>query len=170
MTAVGIDPGSTESGIVRVRFGFGNPVEIDHASWEKNELVLQRIVELATDIVCIEHVRGYGRKGMSNEIRDTTVWVGRFCQKAVDLSFGVAPDWKCQVELYFRTDIVRGFAGHGASETATKEALKDKYGPWRKKGEPLYPLRGNEGHCWPAFAVAAHHWELTCTMAMEECS
>lgn len=149
MIITAIDPGTTESGIVRWRYN-ERPVLAEKA---KNEWVKEVISQYALTgrVFIIEEINPYT---MGKTTRDTILWSGRF-QEAVESRGGKV--------VYLSRNQVRsalcGSAGSKINDSVIKQALVDRFAygqPNFGKGDKKNPgfFYGFKKDIWQAFALA----------------
>ena len=150
---LGIDPGTTESGICLIEAkGFNQP-NIVSAEKKQNHLVKGEISYLHTQCdrlhVVIEGMANQSRAFGQSSI-ETCYFIGRLlehCDKPDPIS----------VTLYKRHEYGRFFVNSGLLKDATlRAALETIWGPSAKKTDPLYALRGASDKR-SAFALAKYH-------------
>jgi len=140
---VGIDPGTTDSGIVEIGDGV-----IFRASVMPNENILHYLGSLKDSEVVIEMVASYGM-AVGKETFETVFWIGRF--------YEIAQPRNTAVRL-LRRDIKLHLCGTARAKDANvRQAILDRFGGKAaavgKKATPG-PLYGVKSHCWQALAVA----------------
>ena len=147
---IGIDPGTTESGIVVI----DNDYTVVSAEKELNENIAwkwldnESIIRDQVDTVVIEAIQSYGM-AVGASVFTTCFWIGRFWQKALE--------GNVDVFLYSRPKIFRGVVGQSkGGDAAMRQALLTRFGG-DKKGEPLNILKGGGSDKRSAFAAAVYH-------------
>jgi len=143
---MGIDPGTTHSGVVVVyvpEIGTGCPVL---AGSVENKDVLG-LIDGHTGPIAIERVMSYGMP-IGIETIETIEWIGRFLQAA-------GPE---RTRLIPRKEVGKHVCNDGrAKDPHIRQSLIDRYGGKAeaigtvKKQGPLYRVKS---HAWPALAVA----------------
>lgn len=143
MTVLGVDPGTTESGICLV----GGNYDI-HESHKMPSLdVVQFIRNAMPSVVVCESIQAYGM-AVGREVFETCYWIGEYRQACR----------QCGVPfvLYPRPEYARAIAGvQKVTDSVLRQALLLRFGG-DKKGEPLFKLKGSTDQR-SAFAVAAYH-------------
>lgn len=150
---LGIDPGTTESGICLIEAKDFNQPNIVSAEKKQNHLVKGEISYLHTQCdrlhVVIEGMENQSRAFGQSSI-ETCYFIGRLlehCDKPDPIS----------VTLYKRHEYGRFFVNGGVLNDATlRAALETVWGPSAKKADPLYALRGASDKR-SAFALAKYH-------------
>lgn len=150
---LGIDPGTTESGICLIEAKDFRQPNILTAEKMQNHLVKGEISYLQTQCdrlyVVIEGMANQSRAFGGSSI-ETCYFIGRLlehCDKPEPIS----------VTLYKRHEYGRFFVNSGVLNDATLRAsLETIWGPSAKKNDPLYALRGASDKR-SAFALAKYH-------------
>jgi hypothetical protein len=146
----GIDPGPTETAWVKATT---DRKILDHG-FQPNDEVLGLLTVAFTDwsfgpmpkpIVVCEMVESFGMT-VGKTIFETVLWIGRFEQKAFDLSLPFHRLFRRQVKMHL-------CGNNGAKDANIRQALIDKLGDKGTAAEPG-PTRGISGHVWAALAVA----------------
>lgn len=145
MNVLAIDPGTTESAVVRWR---SEEKLILHAGIEPNELILSQLSQsghvLSPDVAAIEMVACYGM-AVGKEVFETCVWIGRFYEH-----MNPSP------RLIYRRDVkMHHCQSARAKDANVRQALIDKYGPPGTKKNPGATY-GLKSHLWQAFAIATY--------------
>lgn len=148
---LGIDPGTTESGICLIEAkGFDRPniVRADKiGNSDVKELIWQERKRIE---VVIEGMANQSRAFGHSSI-ETCYYIGRL----LEFCFGFTES--VPVTLYKRHEYGRFFVNSGLLKDATlRAALETIWGPSAKKNDPLYPLRGASDKR-SAFALAKYH-------------
>ena len=149
MTIIGIDPGSTHSGICLIETGDHNKPNIILADKIANETLYYYLrYERAKDsVVAIEDFISYGIGGKSSSA--TSENIGQIIMVAAYERFTLVK--------YTRREYGQWITAGGKLSDATLRAgLESIYGPSAKKGDALYALRGATDKR-SAFAVAKYH-------------
>ena len=151
MMIIGIDPGSSESGICMVtNLGDISKPNIMRADKVANADLMQ-ILEtdwLTSSNIAIEGFACQGRPVGDSSIQ-TMYFIGRILQKAEDRGILIA--------VYKRREYGQWITAGGKLNDATLRAgLESIYGPSAKKCDPLYTLRGATDKR-SAFAIAKYH-------------
>lgn len=155
-TIIAIDPGTTESAV---------------AVWDGKHVVMAEVVQndalremLISDFDfgikgngCALVVEWMNCQGMAvgQETFHTLRWIGRF-QEVWEARTGLP------VVFITRQDVKLHHCGNARAKDANlKMALTDKYGaPGTQKNQGVtFPLRGDGGHKWQAFALATAYTE-----------
>ena len=158
MKLLAIDPGSTESAFVV----FDGDTERKFLEFAKipNEALVSRIRQWkdsgnGPDTCAVEQIRGYGMTA-GNELFDTCMWSGRFCE-----AFGAD-----NVHWLPRKTVITQICGSPkANDSDLRAALIDRFGPptfpsGMKKPKTLPgPTNGFARDTWAALAVAACFWD-----------
>ncbi len=158
MTIIGIDPGPTQSGVVKYS---PDTQEILGAIVEENLEVLLWLERSEKDgtVLLIEKMESRGMP-VSQGTLDTNIWVGRFQQiwlkRVTEL-----------VKLYTRSDVKLALCGSKRAKSSNiRQAIIDVFGgkdkAIGKKKTPgkLYCIRGKEKeHCWSALALCLTYLE-----------
>jgi len=155
MTIIGIDPGSTHSGVCII-----GPGKIKHPNILSADKIanadlmhMLRAIWVDTSEIAIEGFSCQGRPVGDSSIQ-TMYFIGRLLQKAEDRAISIA--------VYKRREYGQWITAGGKLNDATLRAgLESIYGPSSKKGDPLYPVRGATDKR-SAFAVAKYH-EFICS-------
>jgi len=162
---LGIDPGSEKSGYVLLSIekitNYINftIIEKDHLDNTNilNLLVGKKIIyqymrEKSKLDVAIETIESRGMNIGQSTI-DTSIWAGRFYQKAEDLNYN-------NYELITRRNIKLNICEDSRAKPKNiRQALKDRFGDYGTKKNPgkLYNLKGapkgSSDHIWSALAV-----------------
>lgn len=153
---LGIDPGTTESGICLIKAkGFDEP-NILNSDKLKNQSLKSEIESLIrhTEVnlqVVIEGMANQSRAFGQSSI-ETCYLIGRlmeFCDER-----------DIPVTLYKRHEYGRFFVNSGVlNDASLRAALETVWGPSAKKSDPLYPLRGASDKR-SAFALCKYHEHL----------
>lgn len=148
MIVLGIDPGPTQSGVVRLVDG-----EVQDAATMPNAEVRQEIARIGVrnlHLVAIEQVRSYGM-AVGAEVFDTCVETGRFVECAT-----ASAD---KVVLIPRMDVKMHLCNSPRAKDANiRQALLDRLGAQGTKKAPG-PTYGVSGHAWAALAIAVTAWD-----------
>lgn len=150
---LGIDPGTTESGICLIEeIDFDRPNIVSAEKVDNNRI--KRIID-ETRLKCdrldvvIEGMANQSRAFGGSSI-ETCYFIGRLlehCDRPNPIP----------VTLYKRHEYGRFFVNNGLLKDATlRAALETIWGPSAKKNDPLYPLRGASDKR-SAFALAKYH-------------
>lgn len=151
---LGIDPGTTESGICLIEAkGFNQPNIFTAQKVENGQ-----IKKIISDTFSLCHRVEVVIEGMACQSRafgdssiQTCYFIGRlmeWCDKSVN---------PISVTLYKRHEYGRFFVNSGLLKDATlRAALETIWGPSAKKNDPLYALRGASDKR-SAFALAKYH-------------
>ena len=150
---LGIDPGTTESGICLIEEKDFRQPNILTAEKMQNHLVKGELSYLRTQCdrlhVVIEGMANQSR-AFGNSSIETCYFIGRLlehCDKPELIS----------VTLYKRHEYGRFFVNSGVRNDASlRAALETIWGPSAKKNDPLYALRGASDKR-SAFALAKYH-------------
>lgn len=140
-----IDPGTTESGWVRLDDG----KVIDSGVTDNGDMLAKLERGFCSDTtwmrpskVAIEMIASYGMP-VGREVFETCVWIGRFIEA-----------WGNQHRLIYRKDVKMHLCGSPrAKDSNIRQALIDKLGPQGNKANPG-PTYGVKSHAWAALAVA----------------
>jgi hypothetical protein len=137
---LGIDPGTTHSGVVLF-----NGAPISSAVLDNHDVLA--VIRDHKGLVAIERVVSYGMP-VGFETIQTVEWIGRFWQQA-------GPE---RVRLIPRKDVCKHVCNDGrAKDPHIRQALIDRWGGKAeaigtiKKPGPLYAVKS---HAWQALAVA----------------
>lgn len=152
MRYIGIDPGSSQSGIVEVEYS--NKVfklveklilENEEAcTWLKNKLIDLNTQCISVE-VSLEFVQSYG---IANALLyQTACWSGEFRR--------VCKDNNVTIYFHARPKIASYITGSKWKDALVRQALIERIGG-TKKGEPLYKVTS---HMLPALAAAVYHAE-----------
>ena len=145
MSILALDPGTTETGFVRLDDGL-----VTHAGVERNGIVLASLAMACDDVLAIEMIASYGMS-VGREVFETCVWIGRFQQAWRD------PE---AVRLVFRKDVKMLLCGSlRAKDPNIRQALIDLIGPQGTKKKPG-PTYGVHSHAWAALGVAVTQMRL----------
>lgn len=139
MKALGIDPGTTESGFVVY-----DGERVLQAGVMPNEDLLRIVADDRSDMLAIERIVSYGTV-VGDETFQTVHWAGRFQQA-----------WACpeEVRLIRRLDVKKALGLRGsAKDKDVSAALLEKVGPKGTKASPG-PTYGVSSHAWAALGVA----------------
>ena len=150
MTIIGIDPGSTHSGVCIIGPGKIKHPNILRADKVANDDLMHmlRAVWVDTSEIAIEGFACQGRPVGDSSIQ-TMYFIGRLLQKADDRGISIT--------VYKRREYGQWITAGGKLNDATLRAgLESIYGSSAKKGDPLYSLRGATDKR-SAFAVAKYH-------------
>jgi len=159
MTIIGIDPGSTHSGVCII-----GPGKIKHPNILSADKIanadlmhMLRAIWVDTSEIAIEGFACQGRPVGDSSIQ-TMYFIGRLLQKAEDRDISIT--------VYKRREYGQWITAGGKLNDATLRAgLESIYGPSAKKTDPLYPLRGATDKR-SAFAVAKYHEFLASRVAV----
>lgn len=148
MTLYGLDPGTTQSAIVRVTTmaPIGGRI---HAN--PDLLTRLRNGSGRTDpILVIEQIEGMGM-AVGREVFETVCWSGRFCEAWEAHGWPVVWLTRRAVKLHL-------CGTSRAKDANIRQALLDRYGgkAATKKGGPLF---GMKSHLWSALALAITYRE-----------
>ena len=152
---LGIDPGTTESGICLIEAkGFNRPNIVRAEKIANNdirEIIWAKVEKQDADLqVVIEGMANQSRAFGQSSI-ETCYFIGRI------MEFCDGLDTNIPVTLYKRHEYGRFFVNNGLLKDATlRAALETIYGPSAKKTDPLYALRGASDKR-SAFALAKYH-------------
>lgn len=152
LTIIGIDPGSTHSGVCVIGPGNHKKPNILSAGKIANADLMHmlRAVWNAVDApeIAIEGFSCQGRPVGDSSIQ-TMYFIGRLLQKAEDRGISIT--------VYKRREYGHWItAGGKLNDTTLRSGLESVYGPSAKKTDPLYLLRGTSDKR-SAFAVAKYH-------------
>lgn len=142
---LGIDPGTTESGFVRIQQDY----KIIYASKDGNEDVIKYLQTTDTPIemVVIESIQSYGLT-MGKSTIETCYFIGRIIQ--------VCKDKNIPYELIPRPEYGKSIiSGNKVNDSLIRSALEMRFGGY-KKGEPLALLAGATDKR-SAYAVACYY-------------
>ena len=139
---LGIDPGPTQSGIVRLRDD-----GVEDSAVLANDLVLEEIRETGADVIAIEMIASYGMP-VGADVFETCVWIGKFVREAeVHASHA-------RLIRIPRKDVKLHLCGTArAKDSNIRQRLIDLIGPQGTKKQPG-PTYGVKSHAWAALAVA----------------
>lgn len=150
-TITALDPGNTQTAWVKVEYP--TLKVLDHGFQPNNE-ILGLLTAEGSDamlngetkpIVACEMVQSFGMP-VGADVFETVLWIGRFEQKAFDLTL--------PFHRLFRKDIKLHLCGSTrAKDPNIRQALLDKLGPQGTKKSPG-PTYGLSKHLWSALAVA----------------
>jgi hypothetical protein len=151
---LGIDPGTTESGICLIEAKDFNQPNIVSAEKMSNNDVKGEISYLWMKCehlsVVIEGMANQSR-AFGNSSIETCYFIGRLLEHCDSI-----PD-KISVHLYKRHEYGRFFVNSGVlNDASLRAALETIWGPSAKKADPLYALRGASDKR-SAFALAKYH-------------
>jgi len=159
---LGIDPGTTESGVCLIEakdFNQPNIVRADKVInnevrkiiWHEVKTIWHQVTPETKQIdVVIEGMANQSRAFGQSSI-ETCYFIGRI------MEFCDGLDTNIPVTLYKRHEYGRFFVNNGLLKDATlRAALETIYGPSAKKTDPLYALRGASDKR-SAFALAKYH-------------
>lgn len=151
---LGIDPGTTESGICLIKakdFAKPNIINADKFDNSKVKQIIDASLTKCDDLeVVIEGMACQSRAFGDSSIQ-TCYFIGRL------LEWCDGPDNPVPVTLYKRHEYGRFFVNNGLLKDATlRAALETIWGPSAKKNDPLYALRGASDKR-SAFALAKYH-------------
>lgn len=138
-TVLAIDPGTTESGVVKL---CGSRVM--EAGVFPNPDVLEMIRRSAADDLAIEMIASYGMP-VGADVFETCVWIGRMVET-----------WRSpeSVRLVYRKDVKMHLCGTPrAKDPNIRQALIDKLGPPGTKADKGATY-GVKSHAWAALGVA----------------
>ena len=151
MIIIGIDPGSTHSGVCMVtHLGDISKPNILRADKVANANLMQM---LETDWLTSSHIAIEGFACQGRPVGDSSIQtmylIGRILQKAEDRGILIA--------VYKRREYGQWITAGGKLNDATLRAgLESIYGASSKKTDPLYKLRGATDKR-SAFAIAKYH-------------
>lgn len=157
MTILGIDPGSTHSGIALIETGTCKPIT---AAKIPNAEVLYLIATTSYDRLSIEMIASYGM-AVGKEVFDTCVWIGRFVQQHTITGSNV------DHELVYRRDVkLHHCHSSKAKDANITQALIDRFAsgePNRGKGTKAAPgwFHGFAADIWQAYALAVYTNDAT---------
>ena len=159
-TIIGIDPGSTHSGVCVI--GPGNHEKPNILSADKianaDLMHMLRAVWVDSSEIAIEGFSCQGRPVGDTSIQ-TMYLIGRLLQKAEDRGISIT--------VYKRREYGQWITAGGKLNDATlRTGLESIYGPSAKKADPLYLLRGTSDKR-SAFAVAKYHEFMLCKVPYE---
>jgi len=152
---LGIDPGTTESGVCLIEaknFHMPNILKAEKiANNDIREIIWAKVEKQDADLqVVIEGMANQSRAFGQSSI-ETCYFIGRI------MEFCDGLDTNIPVTLYKRHEYGRFFVNNGLLKDATlRAALETIYGPSAKKNDPLYVLRGASDKR-SAFALAKYH-------------
>lgn len=140
---VAIDPGTWESGVVKIR----HDGRIESEVMENRDLLDMLKGCSHTWEIVIEMLHPQGRTNIGRETFETLVWVGRFMEGAD----------RCRVIRVRRDDLRYHWCQDaGANDAAVRQAVLDHFGDKSvaigTKASPG-PLYGVKSHCWQALAL-----------------
>ena len=151
MIIIGIDPGSTHSGICMVaNLGDISKPNIMRADKVANADLMHM---LETDWLTSSHIAIEGFACQGRPVGDSSIqtmyFIGRILQKAEDRGI--------LITVYKRREYGQWITAGGKLNDATlRSGLESIYGASSKKADPLYPLRGATDKR-SAFAIAKYH-------------
>jgi len=148
MRIVGIDPGTTHSGLVRLNSG-------DHGRWPPvvtlavkdcpNDALLFSLSSVACDLVVCEWLTTYRNAPIGATVLDTALLVGRIIERST------AP-----VSLITRPDVGYELCqNRSAKESQLTEAIRGLYEP---TGGGKRPHRGTKAQPGPLYGLSDHAW------------
>lgn len=144
MRIIGVDPGTTESGIAHLVDG-----KVEASGVVDNYDLMAQLTCYGTDgpaVLAIEMIASYGM-AVGADVFKTCVWVGRIQQS------WIAPD---DVRLVYRRDAKLHLCNSPRAKDANvRQALIDRYGPPGTKKAPGGTY-GVKSHAWQALAVATY--------------
>lgn len=146
MKVIGIDPGTTKSGVV-LWGSDDDSHSILHAGVTDNGDVAGFIRTCNPDVVAIEWIQSMGMV-VGKEVFETCLWVGRF----VEFSVGIEIPCRCVPRGVIK---LHHCMSPRANDSNISQALRDKYGQKGTKKDPGF-FFGVAGHAWQACAVAAY--------------
>lgn len=142
LVIIGIDPGTTESGVC-IYDATAN--KIDRAITLSNEYAIELLRSAGRCVVAIEAIKSYGMP-LGDTTIETCYWIGSMRQ--------VASDGGAIVRLIPRKTICVEICGSPRAKDANiAQALRDLFGPKGTAKRPG-PTYGISGHAWSALAVA----------------
>ena len=147
---IGIDPGSTHSGVCIVSLGDIKRPNIVRAEKVANADLMHamRAVWLDSSNIAIEGFACQGRPVGDSSIQ-TMYFIGRILQMAEDRGISIT--------VYKRREYGQWITAGGKLNDATlRSGLESIYGASSKKTDPLYKLRGATDKR-SAFAIAKYH-------------
>ena len=151
MMIIGIDPGSTHSGVCMVtNLGDIKRPNIIRADKVANDNLMQMLEKdwLTSSNIAIEGFACQGRPVGDSSIQ-TMYFIGRILQKAEDRSISIT--------VYKRREYGQWITAGGKLNDATLRAgLESIYGASSKKTDPLFLLKGASDKR-SAFAIAKYH-------------
>ena len=147
MIIIGIDPGSSQSGVCLIETGNHKEPNIISAEKVCNDELRRKLRSVWENCeIAIENFVSY-QFGKSSDA--TSQFIGMI---KVTAEYESIP-----LTVYTRRDYGQWFtAGGKLSDATLRAALESIYGPSSKKGDPLYLLRGASDKR-SAFAIAKYH-------------
>lgn len=150
LTVVAIDPGPSQSTIVRCMFtGVRNilesPIAIHQIAALENLKMIDQLRSEDSDVTVCEMIACYGL-AVGKEVFETCKWIGRYEQRVADQGK--------ELQLITRLQVKMAICHSAqAKDTNIRQALIDRYGApgTRKQPGTLY---GVSNHAWAALAVA----------------
>lgn len=138
MITIGIDPGTSESGVVTFDDG-----KLVNSAVLSNADTLRFVQQHRFNVLAVEWIQAMGMS-VGKEVFETCMWVGRFVQAAT-----------CdEVRLVPRLKIKLHHCGNSrAKDGNIVQSMKDKHGDKGTKKEPGF-FFGVSSHAWQACAVA----------------
>ena len=150
---LGIDPGTTESGICVIERGQFDQVKIQVADKISNDECFKMLFE--AEAVGTDHMEiviegmGFQARAFGKDSIITCYNIGRMLQICDQINNPAA--------IYTRHQYGRHFVSTGGiNDGSLRAALEEIYGPSKKKGDPLFQLRGASDKR-SAFAIAKYH-------------
>lgn len=143
MMVLGLDPGTTETGICLVGGGY----DIYDSAKIPSIDVTHYIRQSPPSVVCCESIQAYGM-AVGREVFETCFWIGEYRQvcRQVGVPF----------VLYPRPEYARAIAGvQKVTDSVLRQALLLRFGG-DKKGQPLFKLKGSTDQR-SAYAIAVYH-------------
>jgi hypothetical protein len=153
MIVLGIDPGTYQSGWVKLFVGCGS-VRVEGCGVAPNDDILDLVAGDDIQRLAIEMIASYGMP-VGAEVFRTCVWIGRFVQRYGAIT---ADDVKLIARILVKSHLC---LSSKATDANVRQALIDRFGGSSaigKKQEPG-PLYRVKSHAWPALAVALTAYE-----------
>lgn len=140
MTIIGIDPGTSQSGIVVIRDG----KIVDSGCWP-NERVREEVSTIGHDLLAIEWIQSMGMS-VGKEVFETCMWAGRFAETSKANLVRFVP--RGRIKLHH-------CGSARAKDGNIVQSMKDKHGDKGTKKDPGF-FFGVSSHAWQACAVALY--------------
>jgi hypothetical protein len=149
MIITGIDPGPTESGVVR--FDFATNVLVDSYIIDNDSLIKRiEIIVKISDVIVFEKIASLGM-AVGADVFETVFWTGRLFER-------INPDI-CIRDRITRHEVKINICHSArAKDSNIRQALIDRFGKQGTKKNPGV-LYGMKTHLWPALAVAATYYD-----------
>ena len=150
---LGIDPGTTESGICLIEAkGFWQPniVSAEKVDNRKVKMVISDTFSLPHQLQIVIEGMGNQSRAFGSSSIETCYFIGKLMEFVDSLKY-------VNLALYKRHEYGRFFVNSGVlNDASLRAALETIWGPSAKKNDPLFQLRGASDKR-SAFAMAKYH-------------